>query len=104
MLVKRDLVQLLGTIRCHPEFFIEPTFNHAFSTGLTAILCLFQMVLPIVGLRLLIRDFKRINTWLAVWLGREDKSITAVGRNSTLFFLPMLRLLAFQLFCCYTGC
>ena len=95
VLVRRGVVQLLDTIRWRPEICMEPAFNHGFSTDLTAVLCLFQMVLPISGSLLLVRHFKPINTRVIVWLGREDESTTAISTDSTLCFLPGLRLLAY---------
>ena len=97
VLVRRGLVQLLNTIRWHPEISMEPAFNHALSTSLTAVLCLFQMMLLIAGSRLLVRHFKRINTGVVVWLEREDGPTTAIGTNSTLCFLPVLCLLDFSI-------
>ena len=95
MLVKRGLVQLLNTIRWCLEISMAPAFNHAFSTDLTAVLFLFQIVVPIVGSRLLVRHAQPINTGVVVWLGRKDGSTTAIGTNSTLCLLPVLCLLDF---------
>ena len=97
MLVRRGLVHLLDTIRGRPEISMAPAFNHAFSTDLTAVLCLFQIVVPISGSCLLVRHFQRIDTGVVVWLRRKDGSTTAIGTNSTLCFLPVLRLLAFPI-------
>ena len=104
MLVRRGLVHLLDTIRWCLEIFMVPIFNHAFSTDLTAVLCLFQMVVYIAGSRLLVRHFQRINKGVVVWLGRKEGSITAIGKNRTLYYLQTLCLLASQSFYCHTGC
>ena len=89
MLVRRGLVHLLDTIRWRPEISMAPAFNHAFSTDLTAVLFLFQIVVPIVGSRLLVRHAQPINTGVVVWLGRKDGSTTTIGTNTTLCFLPV---------------
>ena len=97
MLARHGLVHLLDTIRWRQEISMPPECNHAFSNDLTAVFCLFQMVVPIVGSRLLVRHLQRINTGFVVWLGRKDGSTTAIGKNSTLCFLPVLRLLDFSI-------
>ena len=97
MLVRRGLVHLVDTIRWRPQISMAPEFNHAFSTDLTAVLCLFQMVVPIAGSRLLVKHFQRINTGFVAWLGCEDGSNIALCKNSILFFLSVLFLLDFSI-------
>ena len=98
VLVMRALVHLLGTIRWRPEISMASAFNHAFYTDLAAVLCLFQIVVPIAGSRLLVRHFQRINTGVVVRLGCKDGSTTAIGKNRTLCFFLVLCLLAFPIF------
>ena len=72
MLVRHGLVHLLDTIRWRPKISMAPAFNHDFSTDLTAVLCLFQMVVPIAGSCVLLRHFQRINIGVAVYPGASD--------------------------------
>ena len=95
MLVRRGLEHFLNTIRWRPGISMAPAFNHAFSIDLIAVLCLFQIVVPIAGLHLLVRHFQQINTGVVVWLGLKDGSTTTIGTNSTLYFLPVLCLWVF---------
>ena len=104
VLVMRGLVHLLGTIRRRTEIFVEPKLNHNLFTDLTAVFFVsLSDVVPIAGSRFLVRHFKRINTEVVVWLGREDASTLQLARIAPYIFFQRLVFWIFQLFCCYTS-